>query len=80
MEKAGHILQRTKDYFYQDTFDFQTPDTYFKWKSHNGQIQENKDKKISLPSKYEPTLIMGILDDPVTQVKMEIIHYIQYKT
>ena len=36
--------------------------------THNGQIQENKDKKISLPSKYEPTLIMGILNDLATQV------------
>ena len=49
-----------------DIVSFQTPDTDFKWKLHNGQIQENKDKKISLPSKYEPTLIMSILADPVT--------------
>ena len=60
--------QKAEQFYKSDTFSFETPDTDFKWKLHNGQIQENKDKKISLPSKYEPTLIMGILNDLVTQV------------
>ena len=60
--------QKAKQFYKSDTFSFETPDSDFKWKLHNGQIQENKDKKISLPSKYEPTLIMGILNDLATQV------------
>ena len=60
--------QKAKQFYKSDTLSFETPDSDFKWKSHNGQIQENKDKKISLPSKYEPTLIMGILNDLATQV------------
>ena len=58
--------QKAEQFYKSDTFSFETPDTDFKWKLHNGQIQENKDKKISLSSKYEPTLIMSTLFDPVT--------------
>ena len=61
-------IKRQSSFTKSDTFSFETPDSDFKWKLHNGQIQENKDKKISLPSKYEPTLIMGILNDLATQV------------
>ena len=60
--------QKAKPFYKSDTLSFETPDSDFKWKLHNGQIQENKDKKISLPSKYEPTLIMGILNDLAAQV------------